>query len=128
MLREWLMPQLQEDTPDLIYQQGGAPPHFHNEVRPYLDERLRNRWIGREGPMERPPGSPDLTPMDFFSWRFVKDSACVRPLPTALYELKTRIRQACANIDQAILHNVWQQVEYRFHVAPATRGAHIELY
>jgi hypothetical protein len=32
MLREWLMPQLQ-NIPHLIYQQGGAPPHFHNEVR-----------------------------------------------------------------------------------------------
>jgi hypothetical protein len=37
MLREWLMPQLQEDIQDLIYQQDGAPPHCHNEVRSYLD-------------------------------------------------------------------------------------------
>jgi hypothetical protein len=27
MLREWLMPQLQEDIPDLVYKQDGAPPH-----------------------------------------------------------------------------------------------------
>jgi hypothetical protein len=33
MLREWLKPQLQENIPDLIYQQDGDPPHFHNEVR-----------------------------------------------------------------------------------------------
>jgi hypothetical protein len=46
----------------------GVPPHFHNEVRSYLDERLRNRWIGRGGPMELPPISPDLTRMDFFLW------------------------------------------------------------
>jgi hypothetical protein len=38
MLREWLMLQLQEDIPDPIYQQDGHPPHFHNEVRYYLDE------------------------------------------------------------------------------------------
>jgi hypothetical protein len=42
MLREWLMPQLQ-DIPDLINQEYGAPPHLHNEVRSYLGERLRNR-------------------------------------------------------------------------------------
>jgi hypothetical protein len=41
---------------------------------------------------------------------------------------KTRTREACANIDQDILHNVWQKVEYRFDGARATRGAHIELY
>jgi hypothetical protein len=33
MLREWLMSQLQENITHLIYQQDGAPPHFHNEVR-----------------------------------------------------------------------------------------------
>jgi hypothetical protein len=52
-------------------------------------------------------------------------SFCV---PRTLHELKTRIREACANTDQEILHNVWQEVEYRFDVARATRGAHIELY
>jgi hypothetical protein len=57
----------------------------------------------------------------------VKDSVYVHPLPTTLHELKTQIRDACANIDQEILHNVWQEVEYRFDVARATCGAHTEL-
>jgi hypothetical protein len=57
------------------------------------------------------------------------EGQCLRsPLPTTLHELKTRIRGACANIDQEILHNVWQEVEYRFVVTRATRGTHIELY
>jgi hypothetical protein len=54
--------------------------------------------------------------MDFFLWGFIKDNVYVRPLPTTLHELKTRIREACANTDQEILHNVWQEVEYRFDV------------
>jgi hypothetical protein len=70
---------------------------------------------------------PDLTPMDFFLWGFVKDNVYVPPLPTTLHELKTRIREACADTDQEILHNLWQEVEYRFDVARATRGAHIKL-
>jgi hypothetical protein len=36
--------------------------------------------------------------------------------------------EACANTDQEILYNVRQEVEYRFDVARATRGAHTELY
>jgi hypothetical protein len=87
MLREWLMPQLQEDIPDLIYQHGGVPPHFHNEVRSYVDERLRNRWIGRGGPTEWLPRSPDLKPMDFILWGFVKDNFYVHPLLTTWHEL-----------------------------------------
>jgi hypothetical protein len=49
-------------------------------------------------------------------------------LPITLHELKTRIREACANNDQEIPHSMWQEVEYRFDVALATRGAHIELH
>jgi hypothetical protein len=59
---------------------------------------------------------------------FVKDNVYVPPLQKTLHELKTRIREACANTDQEILQNVWQEVEYRFDVVRATHGAHIELY
>jgi hypothetical protein len=55
--------------------------------------------------------------MVFFLWGVVTDSVYLPQLPTTLYELKTRIREACANIDQEIIHNVWQEVEYRFVVA-----------
>jgi hypothetical protein len=66
--------------------------------------------------------------MDFFMWGFVKDNVYVPPLPTTLHVLQIWIRDACANTDQEILHNVWQEVGYRFDVARATRGAHVELY
>jgi hypothetical protein len=65
----------------------------------------------------------NLTPIDLFLWGFLKDNVYVPPL----HELKTRIREACANIDQDILHSVWQEVEYK-DLVRATRGAYIELY
>jgi hypothetical protein len=49
--------------------------------------------------------SRDLTQMDFLLWGFVKDNVYVPPLPT-IHKLKTRIREASANTDQKILHNV----------------------
>jgi hypothetical protein len=58
----------------------------------------------------------------------VNDNIYVSLLPKTLHELKTRIREACANIHQEVLHNVWQDVEYRFDVARATRGDQTELY
>jgi hypothetical protein len=72
--------------------------------------------------------APTDHPMDFFLWGFVKYNVYVSPLPTTLHELKTQIREACANTDQKILHNVWQEAEYRFDVAGASLGAHTELY
>ena len=40
MLQLWLMPQLQEDSEDFIFQQDGAPPHFHFDVHAHLSANL----------------------------------------------------------------------------------------
>jgi hypothetical protein len=37
-------------------------------------------------------------------------------------------KEACAKIDVEILLNMWQDVEYRFDVAKASRGASNELH
>jgi hypothetical protein len=50
---------------------------------------------------------------DIYRFLFVGfcEGQCVCP-PAAdtLHEIKTRIREACTNTDQEILHNVWQDV------------------
>jgi len=41
MLENLLMPQLaDEEVQGYIYQQDGAPPQWHKEVREYLNEHL----------------------------------------------------------------------------------------
>ena len=62
------MPRIHEQFGDkeFYFQQDGAPPHYHRDVRAYLDKNLPNRWIGQRGNIESPPRSPDLTPPDFF--------------------------------------------------------------
>ncbi|KAJ4447586.1 hypothetical protein ANN_09593 [Periplaneta americana] len=117
MLEEWLMPQLESDCVDFVYQQNGAPPHFHNKVRTFLNDRLPNRWIGR---MRRedmqflswPPRPPDLTPCDFYLWGYVKDSVFVPPLPENLPELCARIISALVAIDMDTLSRVWGELNY----------------
>ena len=64
MMQLYAVPQLPGET---IYQQDGAPPHFANTDRTFLDQLFHARWIGRESPyIIWPPRSPDLTPPDFF--------------------------------------------------------------
>jgi len=46
MLENWLIPQLNEDSNDYIFQQDGSPAH-HKDVRGYLNRNLPQRWIGR---------------------------------------------------------------------------------
>jgi hypothetical protein len=71
MMQDWLMPQLDDDRDDFIYQQDGAPPRYHHLVRGYLNQHLPQRWIGRTADNDQallrwPPRSPNLTPCDFF--------------------------------------------------------------
>uniref|UniRef100_V5G0A7 Transposable element Tc3 transposase n=1 Tax=Anoplophora glabripennis TaxID=217634 RepID=V5G0A7_ANOGL len=52
---------------EITFQQDGAPPHYAAAVRQFLDDHFPGHWIGRRGPVEWPPRSPDLSPLDFFS-------------------------------------------------------------
>ena len=88
MLENWLMPLLNKDSNDCIFQQDDSPAQY-KDVRGYLNRNLPQRWIGRTGTeddalMRWPPRSPDLTPCDFFFWVFVKDTVFVSPLPAYL--------------------------------------------
>ena len=49
MLQNWLLPQMSEDSEDFIFQQDGAPPHWHWDVRRFLNESLPQLWVGRVG-------------------------------------------------------------------------------
>ena len=103
MLENWLMPQLNEDSNDYIFQQDGSPAQY-KYVRRYLNRNLPQRWIGRTGKedalMRWPPRSPDLTPCDFFFWRFVKDTVFVPPLLANLQIFATVITAAVALVDR----------------------------
>jgi hypothetical protein len=68
MLQQFLIPQLDEDDKErcIHFQQGGATPHYLEEVRKYLNTRFPGRWIGRAAPITWPPRFRDLTPLDFF--------------------------------------------------------------
>ena len=59
------IPHIRQMNENVYFQQDGAPPHYALTVRALLDKEFPNKWIGRRGPIEWPPRSPDLTPIDF---------------------------------------------------------------
>jgi len=69
----------------MYFQHDGAPPHYTNSVREFLNELFLNRWLGRGGPVAWPPRSPDLTPLDYYLWGHMK---------TLVYETKVYSRAA----------------------------------
>jgi hypothetical protein len=110
----------------MIFQQDGAPRPSHLEVRQFLDEQLPGRRIGREGPISWLPRSPDLTPLDFFFWGYVKEDIYVTPLPRTVKELKEGISETITSVDADMLRGTWQEFSYRLDFCRVTRGTHIE--
>jgi len=91
-----------------------------------LDATFPNRWIGRDGPTPWPPRSPDITPLDFFSWGYVKDKVFSTPVPD-ITNLKARVTEHFATITEGILENRWRDIGYRLDVLRATKGAHVKV-
>lgn len=123
MLEQFAFPQIEDLQPDIVLQQDGAPPHWGLVVRAALDDKFPGRWVGRGGPIPWPPRSPDITPLDFFLWGFVKDVVYHTPVR----DLRVRITAAIEQINADMLGRTWAELEYRLDILRATDGAHIEL-
>jgi hypothetical protein len=106
--------------------QDGAPPHFANSVREWLDTKFPGRWLGRRGPHEWPARSPDLTLCDFFLWGWAKDKVH-RTKPRPLEELESRILDVITNVP----HNVLRKTGFnpgRLKKLMDVTGVYIEFW
>jgi len=92
-----------------------------------LDATFPNRWIGRDGPTPWPSRSPDITPLDFFLWGYVKETVFSTTVPD-ITNLKARITDAFATITEDMLVNTWRETDYRLDVLRAAKGAYVEVY
>jgi hypothetical protein len=57
----------------MYFWHDGAPPHSSHEVRNFLNYPFPGRWIGRGGPHNWPARSPDLSPLDYYVWGWMKE-------------------------------------------------------
>lgn len=89
---------------DIIYQQDGAPPHFTNDVRDWLTANYP-AWVGRGGPVPWPARSPDLNPMDFFVWGYMKSEVYATPVNSE-EELLNKIQIAAQAVRDKLSHKV----------------------
>jgi hypothetical protein len=114
-----------EEKNSLWFQHDGAPPHNARCVKDFLDEKFPSRWIGRGGRQEWPPRSPDLTPLDFFLWSYIKSKICHKK-PKDLTELRRDIENEFQRIPQTMLINVQKSVLRRTLLCKQNNGKHFE--
>lgn len=116
-----------QDTPErtIWLQQDGAPPHYARPVRDYLNEVFQHRWIGRRGEIEWPARSPDLTPLDFFLWGYLKERV-YKNKPLDLETLKVKIRNEIRQIPEQVIENVQNEFVLRLGYCQVVNGQQFE--
>lgn len=96
------LPILLEDIPlatraNMFLQHDGAPAHYGREVTQYLNQTFAERWIGRGAPISWPARSPDLNPLDYGMWGWLKSDVYQVKVNTR-DELIARITASTARI------------------------------
>ena len=78
-------------------------------ARRWLDHTFKARWMGRAGPIPWPARSPDLSPLDFWLWGYLRDQVYRQQLDT-LRELRMAIENAIQAIPARMVHNATLKV------------------
>lgn len=127
-----VLPELLETVPlalrqEMWYQHDGAPAHFDRNVRHFLHDVFRNRFIGRDEPVPWPPRSPDLNPLDFFFWGEMKTLVYDTPV-TSAEDLVARINVAAATVADTpgLFARTRQSLIRRCHLCVEVNGRHFE--
>jgi len=129
-LRE-ILPVLLEYVPlatrqVMWFQLDGAPAHFARSVRQFLNTHYP-QWIGRGGRIAWPPRSPDLTPLDFYLWGYMKQKVYAVVIESR-EQLLDRIDIAAEEIRQnhAEIQRTTQSVSFRAQACLQSGGEHFE--
>ncbi|KAJ4445939.1 hypothetical protein ANN_12625 [Periplaneta americana] len=94
-------------------------------VRQKLNEMIGVHCVGQGESKSWPPWSPDLTPLDFFLWGFVKQHFLQRE-PTSIDDLKPRITHVIQYIPPATLLSVTKECQDRVRHRLEVNEGHFE--
>lgn len=111
---------------DLIFQHDGAPAHFASDVRNHLNARFP-QWIGRGGRVAWPARSPDLTPLDFFLWGYIKNIVYAVEC-SSREQMKQRIIDAFNAVTPEMLRNTRASSYRRAGLCIQQEGRHFEPF
>ncbi|GFV01667.1 putative LOC100569746 [Trichonephila clavipes] len=123
MITNFFIPELNKhDVQELWFQQDGATCHTARATIDLLKDTFGDRLISRFGPVNWPPRSCDLTPLDYFPWGYVK-SLVYADKPQTLEHLEDNIRRVIADIRPQMLEKVIENWTSRLDYIRASRGS-----
>ncbi|GFW82645.1 uncharacterized protein TNCV_3492171 [Trichonephila clavipes] len=123
MITNFFIPELNNhDVQELWFQQDGATCHTARATIDLLKDTFGDRLISRFGPVNWPPRSCDLTPLDYFLRGYVK-SLVYADKPQTLDYLKDNIRRVIDDIRPQMLEKVIENWTSRLDYIQASRGS-----
>jgi hypothetical protein len=91
-------------------------------VRDYLNNTVRNTWIGTAAPKRCAPRSPVLIPLGLFAWCLIKSTV---PDP---HELRQHIYEAVQALTLNMLRDDFRAAVERWAQCREMEGRQVELY
>ena len=125
MLMETFPEDSEEANSHTIFMQDGAPAHTSRMAMEWLENRFPGRLISNKSDFIWPPRSPDLNPLDFFLWGYMKEEIH-RARPCSIAEVKQLIQNFMASISEDLLLRVIGQFVSRIRRCIEARGGMFE--
>ncbi|GFW68439.1 DUF4817 domain-containing protein [Trichonephila clavipes] len=123
MITNFFIPELNNhDVQELWFRQDGATCHTARATIDLLKDTFGDRLISRFGPVNWPPRSCDLTPLDYFLWGYVK-LLVYADKPQTLDHLEDNIRRVIADIRPQMLEKVIENWTSRLDYIRASHGS-----
>ncbi|GFU81117.1 uncharacterized protein TNCV_1117691 [Trichonephila clavipes] len=123
MITNFFIPELNNhDVQEMWFEQDGAICHTACATIDLLKDAFGDRLISRFGPVNWPPRSCDLTPLDYFLWGYVKPLVYADK-PQTLDHLEDNIRRVIADIRPQMLEKVIENWTSRLDYIRASRGS-----
>ena len=112
----------------MYYKHDGAPPHFSQAIWQYLNQISQIDGLVVAVTQNLPTRSPDLNPLDYHVWGYMKAMMYAHKVNTR-EELLQRILSAARSIDNAaVLRKVTSSLVSRVRKCIQADGEHFEQF
>ena len=127
MLIHYAIPEYhrQNALSEAVWMQDGAPLRVGSSVKSLLSQQFGAVVTSHHLPFPWPPKSPDLTPMDFWLWGYMK-SKVYEFYPQSVSHLKDAVRAAIQEIPIAMVRAAVLFTICRMLSVIVCTGGHIE--
>ena len=125
MILNFLLPKIQElDFYDMWFQKDAATCHTARVTMDLLRRQLGEHFISPSGPVDWPPRSCDIMPLEYFQWGYVK-SRVYTDKPALIDALEDNIDAFIREIPAEMLERVSQNWNKRLDHLQRSRGQHL---